>query len=253
MTAIRMPHLSWKQRLAFVAGGATIALVGGLAGPASAHTLTGGSAQATCDAGTVAVTWSFVSGDANGHHITSVQFDRRIDATDVEVDATTITAHTTEKAGATVELTATAIFEDGFHSSRSVTTTIADDICPPVPSTPGTTAPTVPPTSATTIPPTPPTTLPMVESSVVRSPDLTVPAVPSSVEESVPGGNPAPPGPTTTACVPTGGQLTPGARPCTLPTTGGGDWALAGIAVGAFLILAGLVLRKAYRDHEAEL
>jgi hypothetical protein len=231
-----MPHLTWKQRLAFVAGGATIALVGGLAGPASAHTLTGGSAQATCDAGTVAVTWSFVSGDANGHHITSVQFDRRIDATDVTVGDTTITAHTTEKAGATVELTATAIFEDGFHSSRSVTTTIRDDVCSPVTTT---TAPP-PATVATTIPPTPLTTLPMVESSVVQSPDLTVPAVPSSVEESVPGGSPAPPGPTTTSRI-------------VLPVTGGGDWALAGVAVGAFLILVGLVLVTARRQHEDEL
>jgi LPXTG-motif cell wall-anchored protein len=161
-----------------VAAGMSAVGIGALAGPASAHDLTGGSAQATCEGQTVQVTWTFVSRNAGEHTIQSVSFDRSVSSS--SHTATTVTAHTTEPGGTTVALTATAVFEDGFQAPHTVTTTIPDDICPPATTTtvaPTTTAPptTTPPTT------TPPTTTPVTTAPTTAPVTTPAPTVPDTV------------------------------------------------------------------------
>src|SRR5690349_18799919 len=61
-----------------MAAGMSAAGIAFLAGPASAHDLTGGSAQATCEGQTVQVTWNFVSENAGDNAIQSVTFNRAV-------------------------------------------------------------------------------------------------------------------------------------------------------------------------------
>jgi len=192
-----------------------------LAGPASAHNLTGGSAEATCVGDTAQVTWSYVSGDAGSYTIQSVAFNRSV-LSSSHTD-TTVTARTNEPVGQSVSLQATVTFDDGYQSAFTATTTVPDDICPPP-----TTTTTEPPT--TTVPPTtvPPTTTP------TTPPPTVVPAVPT-----------APPTvPTTAAVVPRQVTTTVAVRPVALPTTGSSSTLviIAGVAallVGGVLLLAG--------------
>jgi hypothetical protein len=161
-------------------------------GPASAHTLTGGSAQATCVDGSVVVTWTYTSGDAGAHTIQSVTFDRAVASS--SHTTTTITATTHETPGATVSLTATAVFEDGFHAPRTVTTTIPTSICPPTTTT-TTTNPTPPPGTVappTTVPP-PVTTVPPTTVPTTVPPTTVASTVPPAPPGSVVGPPPAPP------------------------------------------------------------
>jgi hypothetical protein len=255
---IRLPHLNWAQRLAIGAALAVIGLVGGLAGPASA---TDGNVTAAhdCTGVTITVTSHY---DGGPIHIViqippspstfdvaplqTVTFRQNWSgATHLHATVTSSNGHLNGQApGSRIEFD--FVKPDGCGGTTSTapaptSTTTCSQAIPPRGDCGGTAT-----TVATTIPPTPLTTLPMVASSVVRSPDTTAPAVPSSGTPDR-GSAPAPSGPATTACVPTGGQLTPGARPCTLPTTGGGDVLLVVGVVAGFLILVGLVLVTAKR------
>jgi LPXTG-motif cell wall-anchored protein len=196
------------------------------AGPASAHDLNGGSAQATCEGQTAQVTWNFVSTNAGDHTIQSVTFDRGVSSS--SFTATTVTAHTTELVGATVSLTATVVFEDDFHSWHTVTTTIPDDLCPPPTTT------TVPP--PTTVPPTtaPPTTTP------VTTPPTTAPAPTTAptVQDTVAAPAAVPPRQVTTTL------------PRTLPTTGSSSTVVIVAGMGALLV--GALLLVAGRRGRAE-
>jgi hypothetical protein len=169
-----------------LAAGLSVAGFAALAGAASAHNLTGGSSEIICQGRSVAVFWSFVSADANGHTIQTVTYDRPVDSSTHTAD--TITAHTHEEPGSTVSLTATAVFEDGFQSSHTVTTTIPTDVCPAPTTTSrppilGTVVPTTPPTvppAAPTTPPTVPATPPAVTAPAVTAPPDTAPPAPSA-------------------------------------------------------------------------
>jgi LPXTG-motif cell wall-anchored protein len=204
-----------------MAVGMSAAGVAVLAGPASAHDLTGGSAQATCQGDTVQVTWSFVSTNAGEHTIQSVSFSRAVSSSGHT--ATTATAQTTEPAGATVSLTATATFEDGYRSPKTVTTTIPDDVCPPPTTT------TVPPTTTTVPPET--TTVPPTTTPVTSPPTTTQPTTAPTVEDTVAAPAVVPKQVTTVA-------------PTRLPTTGSSSTVvivagLGALLVGAILLFAG--------------
>jgi LPXTG-motif cell wall-anchored protein len=195
-----------------------------LEGAASAHDLTGGSAQATCEGHTVTVHWKFVSGNAGDHTIQTATFNRPV--TGSSHTASTIAATTVEKAGATVSLTATATFEDGYVSPYTATTTIPAEVCPaPAPTT--TTPTTAPPTVPTTPPAatTPPTTAPVADTTVTPTPTT----APVPVESSVP------------ADTPTALARPVVTLPAQLPATGSGD-AIPLIAIGAGIIAAGVLL-----------
>lgn len=207
------------------------------AGPASAHDLNGGSAQKTCVPGDgVDVTWTFTSSNATGHHIVSVTFDRAVQGYSFTPD--TVTAHTNEVAGTSVSLNAAVVFEDGFHSNHTVSTTIPTDLCPVTTTVPPTTVPptTVPPTTAppTTVPPevttVPPTTTPP---TVV---DTTIPGSDTSIVQTTPP---------TTACrsdVSVEKPLGPGEVVCSLPTTGGDAGDVAAAAFGTIFVASCLIL-----------
>ena len=205
-----------------MAAGMTAAGIAFVAGPASAHDLTGGSAQATCEGQTVQVTWNFVSENAGDNTIQSVTFNRAVSSS--SFTASTVTAHTTEQPG-TVSLTATVVFQDDFHSSHTVTTTIPDDVCPPPTTT------TVPPT---TVPPTtvPPTTTP------VTTPPTTAPAPTTAptVQDTVAAPAAVPPRQVTTTV------------PRTLPTTGSSSTIVIVAGLGALLV-GGILLYAGRRGH----
>jgi len=195
-----------------------------LAGPASAHDLTGGSAQATCEGQTVQVTWNFVSENAGDNTIQSVSFNRSVSSS--SFTANTVTAHTTEQPG-TVSLTATVVFQDDYHSSHTVTTTIPDDVCPPPTTT------TVPPT---TVPPTtvPPTTVPPTTTPVTNPPTTPQPTTAPTVQDTVAA--PAAVAPRATV-------------PAALPTTGSSSTVVIVAGLGALLI--GAILLFAGRRGQA--
>jgi LPXTG-motif cell wall-anchored protein len=207
-----------------LAAGISAVGVAVVAGPASAHDLTGGSADATCVGDTAQVTWTFVSGNAGDHVIQSVSFDRGVNSSSHTAD--TVTARTSESVGATVSLQATVVFEDDYQSSYTATTTIPGDICPPPTTTTVPPETTVPPTTTpVTTPPTTaapqPTTAPTVRDTV---------AAPVIVPKQV----------TTTAAV----------RPATLPTTGTSSTMVIVAGIGALLI--GGILLLAGRRGAAE-
>jgi LPXTG-motif cell wall-anchored protein len=216
----------------FLAGGLLAAGIGAvgigvLAGPASAHDLTGGSAQATCVGDTAQVTWTFASENAGDHVIQTVSFDRSVSSS--SHTANTVTAHTNEPVGTSVSLTATVTFEDQFQSSHTVTTTIPDDLCPPPTTT------TVPPTT-TTVPPATTTVVPAPPTQPTVPP--TQPAAPTTAPVSV---------------VPTVApqQVTTAAvRPTALPTTGSSSTVVVIAGLGALLV--GGVLLFAGRRGAAE-
>ena len=79
--------------------------VAAFAGTASAHDLTGASAQASCDAGHVTVSWTYTSSNAGDHTIQSVTFDRSVGSS--SHTATTVHATTLETPGTSPELEAT--------------------------------------------------------------------------------------------------------------------------------------------------
>jgi LPXTG-motif cell wall-anchored protein len=192
--------------------------IGVLAGPASAHDLTGGSAQATCVGETAQVTWTFVSENAGDHAIQTVLFDRSVSSS--SHTANTVTARTNEPVGTTVSLTATVTFEDQFQSSHTVTTTVPDDLCPPPTTT------TVPPTT-TTVPPTTTTVVPAQPTVPPTQPPTTV--APTAAPQQV-----------TTAAV----------HPTALPTTGSSSTVVVIAGLGALLV--GGVLLLAGRRGAAE-
>jgi LPXTG-motif cell wall-anchored protein len=205
-----------------MAAGMSAAGIAFLAGPASAHDLTGGSAQATCEGQTVQVTWNFVSENAGDNAIQSVTFNRAVSSS--SFTASTVTAHTTEQPG-TVSLTATVVFQDDYHSSHTVTTTIPDDVCPPPTTT------TVPPT---TVPPTtvPPTTTP------VTTPPTTAPAPTTAptVQDTVAAPAAVTPRQVTTTV------------PRTLPTTGSSSTIVIVAGLGALLV-GGILLYAGRRGQ----
>jgi len=162
--------MKWALRVLVVGLVAVAGLIVG-AGAASAHDLTGGSAQQTCVAPKVKVTWNFVSENSSGHHITAVSFDRTVASS--SFTDTTVTAVTFEAPG-TVSLTATATWEDGHHSSHTVTTTIPDDVCPPPTThvTVDTVVPTTsPPVTVDTEVPITPTTLMVTTTALPNTPE----------------------------------------------------------------------------------
>jgi LPXTG-motif cell wall-anchored protein len=194
------------------------------AGPASAHDLNGGSAQRSCRPGDgVDVTWTFTSSNAAGHHIVAVDFNRPVLFSSFTAD--TVMAKTSEVAGHTVSLKATATFEDQFVTSHTVTTTIPTDACPA-------SSTTVPPTTTTNptsqLPPVtivPPTTVPAATTAPTTSPPPTAPVqdVTPTPSVSVPR---APVAPTTVAQQ--------------LPATGT-DGALVLVIVGISSLLLGAI------------
>lgn len=223
------------KRLSQLIVGSVIAAsaVFALAGAASAHDLNGGSAQKTCVPGDgVDVTWSFTSSNAGGFHIVSVTFDRSVLVS--SFTANTVMAKTNEVAGTSPSLRATATFDDGFVTSRTVTTTIPTDLCPPPTTT------TVPPTTA---PPVtePPTTVPPVTTTTKVCEDGKPPSIPVEDGSLVCpefGAPPAPPATTTTAAAVTGGA----AAPTTVQRQFSGQLPATGGEVPALLALAGLIL-----------
>jgi LPXTG-motif cell wall-anchored protein len=208
------------------------------AGTASAHDLTGGSAQATCSAGSVTVSWTFTSANAGDHTIQVVTFDRPVSSSSHTTDTVSATTH--ETPGTSVELRATVTFEDGFQSSHTVTTTIPNTICPsPSTSVPPTTVPptTVPPT---TVPPTtvPPTTVPPTTAPPTTAPAPSTTAPVPTVEPKVDVTPPAQAPPTT-------------AHPVTaLPTTGSTSTAVLVAGLGSLLV-GGALLVAGRRPKEA--
>jgi LPXTG-motif cell wall-anchored protein len=218
----------------FLAGGllaAGISAVGiaVLAGPASAHDLDGGAANAVCVGDTAQVTWTFTSSNAGDHTIQSVSFNRSV--TSSSHTASTVTAQTNEAVGATVSLTATVTFDDEFQSAHTVTTTVPGDLCPPPTTT------TVPPTTVppTTVPPTtvPPTTTPVTTTPVTTPPTTTQPTTAPTVQDTVAAAAPR-----------------PAAVPAALPTTGSSSTVVIVAGLGALLV--GAILLFAGRRGAAE-
>lgn len=256
---IRMPHLTWRQRAALVVAGLVFTAAGGmeLAGAPAAFATDGSlSYSQDCTAGYVTVVSHW---DGGAIH---VLVDNPAGGATFDVPPLGTKTVRLGFNGASSFLTRTSSSNGHLNGQPPGTVfehrfTQTGDCTPPSTTAPSPTTTTctqaIPPRDdcgtpppSTTIPPTP-TTLPMVESSVVQSPDTTAPAVPSTGEATRGGAPAAPAGPSTTVCVPTGGQLTPGARPCTLPTTGGGDVLLLVGAIAGFLILVGLILETAKR------
>jgi hypothetical protein len=241
MIPIRMPHLSWPQRIAIGLAGVVIALVGGLAGPASA-TDANTAVSSTCPDGHWTVKHSVTSIWNGTIHVELI--DPHSSTGPMELGPYKTITITERPDTGSQSWTWTWKSSDGHLHGDAVSGSISRPVnCDSVPST------STPPTT-TCEQANPPrdcgaSTTPAPPATTVAAPTTTTPSVVTTAPE------PTMPVVTTAAAPPKQRTVTP-STPGKLPPTGAGEVVAICVIGGLVLCLVGWLAARVDRERRRQ-